>query len=747
MSADVVPGDTSGLTLHLPLNTVALRRGGLVTAVLRRANLLAASGRFAGVWIEVLGLQPRLGEDVAALRDGGHLHPAVRVRSVLAALDPSAVVATDDVPAAGVVAAGALTPALGLPVLEPPILTPAATAVGEVALARADADPSEALRPQEVLADLLPDTHALQCVTDRLDPTVSLWLADGLPVARVTSTAGGGPTSGTGRPEVVELLDPAGVATRTLHLGVSGCVEHVVDRVDRADGAEGTHRFVGRDGAAYLTLHERADGTWSEPLLRAEDGTWRSLSGTGELYRTAFERLLTHEEHPVLFSEFRENLPNLADRTLDEIVAAVRHPGLRTVAVAHSNHRRSPFTADAGATPNWHRLLRGLDRWDLVVVLTEAQRADVLSEFDTARADQVVVVPHPVPPGGVRPVPDYDPDRIALVARLHPKKRVDEAVRAMRHVVDARPTARLDVYGFGYADAHEQEVHDLVASLGLREHVAFHGFVAMTGGTTPYDGACVTWLTSASEGFGMSLLESMARGVPVVSFNTPYGPADLVRDGDNGFLVPVGDTEGLAARTLQVMDDERLRRRLAVGAAVTAERADEDTFVDAWCRALGSLQGPAALRATLALPFEVESATWDGDLLRLGVGVPRDALGAELVVRVRGSGEARLLPVRHGWVDVDLPALEPGSIVDFSLRAELVDWEVRDATATEHQERRLTLPDVDLPTHPRWRLYRTQHGSFSAKARAPRVASAPTSGSNQPVSLPHRVARALSRRL
>lgn len=715
-----------------------------MTAVLRRANLLAASGRFAGVWIEVLGLQERLDQDVDALRVSGHLHPSVRVRSVLRSLDPSAGAAARGSDPAGRVSSAALTPALGPPMLEPAALSPSVTAVGEVALARADADPAEARSVQDVLADLLPDRQALVGTTDRLDPTVSLWLDDGLPVARVTSTPATGSTSGA--PRLVELLDPAGGVTRSARLNRQARVVHLVDRVAHPEDADRTHRLVGWDGRTYLTLRERADGSWADPILRTTGDTVRSLAGTGELYRLAFERLLAGERHPVLFSEFRENLPNLPDRTFDEVVAAVRHPGLRTVAVAHSNHRRTPFTPGAGATPNWHRLLRGLDRWDLLVVLTRAQRADVLEEFGAARPEQVVVIPHPAPPGGVRPVAGYDPDRVALVARLHPKKRVDAAVQAMRHVVDARPTARLDVFGFGYGDDHERHVHELVGSLGLSDHVTFHGFVPVGGDSTPYDGACVTWLTSASEGFGMSLLESMARGVPVVAFDTPYGPADLVEDGANGFLVPVGDVEALAARTLQVMDDARLRQRLAERAAATAGRLDDGAFVNAWCHALGSVPDRTAARATLAPPFEVESLAWRGDLLRLGAGVPRDALSAQLVVRVRGHEEPRLIPVRHGWAEVPLPPLDPGSIVDFSLRADVVDWDVRDASVTHVQERRLVLPDVDLPSHPRWRLYRTEHGSFSAKATAPRHLPRPTAHPLPVVSLSHRVARALARR-
>jgi poly(glycerol-phosphate) alpha-glucosyltransferase len=740
MVPDVRTADAQ--TLHLPLNTLGLRRAGLVTAVLRRANLLAATERFAAVWIEVLGLQPQLDQEAAALRESGHLHPAVRVRSVLRSLDPAEVHAPRGAgrPTRGtdVVAAGALTPALGLPSLDPsaPPVTPT---VGEITLRLAHGDLDETWDPRQLVAGLLPDAGELVGVTDRLDPSASLWLHEGLPVARVVRA---GTTSGG--PRLVELLDRAGAVVRTARFDARGRLVHLEDRVLRDDGVDRTHRLVGSDGSTFLTFRQRADGSWHEPILRAPDGTLHPLPGMGELYRLAFERLLARDDRPVLFSEFRENLPNLPDRTLDEVVAAVRHPHLRTVAVAHSNHRRAPFTPEAGATPNWHRLLRGLDRWDRLVVLTRAQRHDVLAEFATARPEQVVVIPHPAPQSAGRPSDSYDPDRIALVARVHRKKRVDEAVRAMRHVVDARPTARLDVYGFGYGDDYERDVHELVRSLSLGDHVTFHGFVPMAAGTTPYDGACVTWLTSASEGFGLSLLESMARGVPVVSFDTPYGPSDLVDDGENGFLVPVGDVQGLAARTLQVMDDGQLRQRLALGAARAAGRRDQAAFVESWCDALRSLDGSPPVRATLAPPFEVESAEWAGDRLRLGVGVPRDALTGQLVVRVRGSREARLLPVRHGWVEVDLPALASGSIVDFSLHAEVVDWDVRDASLTRVEERRLVLPDIPLPAHPRWRLYRTTHGSFSAKAlatRPSRPASAPPV-----VSLPHRVARALTRR-
>jgi poly(glycerol-phosphate) alpha-glucosyltransferase len=71
------------------VNTLALKRGGLVKAVRTRANLLAEHRAIDEIWIDVLGFQPALESDVARLKAEGHLHPDVQVRSILYSLDRS----------------------------------------------------------------------------------------------------------------------------------------------------------------------------------------------------------------------------------------------------------------------------------------------------------------------------------------------------------------------------------------------------------------------------------------------------------------------------------------------------------------------------------------------------------------------------------------------------------------------------------------------------------------------------------
>ena len=74
--------------------------------------------------------------------------------------------------------------------------------------------------------------------------------------------------------------------------------------------------------------------------------------------------------------------------------------------------------------------------------------------------------------------------------------------------------------------------------------------------------ASVFVLSSRFEGFPLILLEAMSKGMGVVSFDCPTGPADIVDDHRNGLLVPPEDVEGLARAIREIVEDEELRRRM-----------------------------------------------------------------------------------------------------------------------------------------------------------------------------------------
>ncbi len=119
--------------------------------------------------------------------------------------------------------------------------------------------------------------------------------------------------------------------------------------------------------------------------------------------------------------------------------------------------------------------------------------------------------------------------------------------------------------------------------------------------------ASLFWLTSDFEGYPLSTLEAMSHGVPVVSMDMPYGPREQVTDGVDGALVPFGDIDALAARTIELLGSDLEPMRTAA----RAKAADHDhrRFLADWQRVLEQV---VELKASRVQP----TSTWylDSDL-------------------------------------------------------------------------------------------------------------------------------------
>jgi glycosyltransferase involved in cell wall biosynthesis len=135
---------------------------------------------------------------------------------------------------------------------------------------------------------------------------------------------------------------------------------------------------------------------------------------------------------------------------------------------------------------------------------------------------------------------------VVMVGRLVAAKGVDTLLRAVASVVRQRPDFRLEVAGDGEA---WPGLEALAAELGLGEHVRFLGNVGDVPGLLARASALV--LPSLSEGISLTLLEAMARGLPVVATRVGGNP-EVVEDGVTGRLVPAGDPGELAGALLDV---------------------------------------------------------------------------------------------------------------------------------------------------------------------------------------------------
>lgn len=192
---------------------------------------------------------------------------------------------------------------------------------------------------------------------------------------------------------------------------------------------------------------------------------------------------------------------------------------------------------------------------------------------------------HIVPNGAPR-VPALsgprDPDpTIALVTRLVPHKRVDLLIYHIRTVADRVPRLRVDIIGDG---PERERLRWLVTDLGLHSTVTIHGYQPDEVRDAVLSRAWLTTSTSAAEGWGCSVIEAAAWGLPCVAVDGP-GIRDSVVDGCTGRLVrPQDDYGAVVLDTLTDLADEGRARDVAAACQSWAGRF-------AWDRSAALLAG------------------------------------------------------------------------------------------------------------------------------------------------------------
>jgi len=161
---------------------------------------------------------------------------------------------------------------------------------------------------------------------------------------------------------------------------------------------------------------------------------------------------------------------------------------------------------------------------------------------------------------------------VTHISNFRKVKRIDDVVRIFYGIQQKLP-AKLIMVG----DGPEREIADqLCKDLGIKSKVLF------LGNTSDIDRIlCFTdlfLLPSASESFGLSALEAMAAGVPVVSSNTG-GLPEVNEEGVSGYLCPIGDVKAMAEKAIYILEDKTRLAQFKQNARKVAERFDEDKIV------------------------------------------------------------------------------------------------------------------------------------------------------------------------
>lgn len=244
-----------------------------------------------------------------------------------------------------------------------------------------------------------------------------------------------------------------------------------------------------------------------------------------------------------LIEKFEGTINFFIDRGQESEVALFNHhpQNVHLIEIIHADHLSD---RDVASTPLWNNyyeyMLTHSEMVDRVVVATHLQKEDLLIDFPND--DKKITV---IPVGGIR---DFTkdtkskkvdaPKKFISVSRLASEKHLDIVIKAMYEARKLYPEISLDIFGQGGEDTN---LKTLIKELNAESYVKLKGHSHNINDVYLEYDAFISG--SYSEGFGLTYIEALNAGLPIVTFKARFGAIELVRNGINGYLQDYSRTD------------------------------------------------------------------------------------------------------------------------------------------------------------------------------------------------------------
>ena len=216
------------------------------------------------------------------------------------------------------------------------------------------------------------------------------------------------------------------------------------------------------------------------------------------------------------------------------------------------------------------RVVSSLNKLDRLVVLT----SDAASEWPELSNITMIADPLPIKVSYNSPL---TAKRVITIGRYSYEKGYDLLLRVWSIVEKKCTDWQLDIFAMGDPTPYVKIMDELSI-----DKTRCHLNSSVVDVESEYVNSSILVQPSRTEGFGLVLVEAMACGLPVISFDCENGPRSIITDGEDGFLIPPFDVESFANRLFQLMNDDKLRRTVGENGKRKSQLYQIDSVGSQW---------------------------------------------------------------------------------------------------------------------------------------------------------------------
>ncbi|KXZ20557.1 glycosyl transferase family 1 [Bacillus nakamurai] len=336
--------------------------------------------------------------------------------------------------------------------------------------------------------------------------------------------------------------------------------------------------YINTENKVYLEKHYMWNSQSKE--VQFTHFTWYTEEDTmtfkdeSEMRRYWIESLQNENDQPKLF---------LVDsRPQDKHVFKVKKaPSSYYAAIIHNKHYGDNKYQIKG---RYKEVFSQMNNLDAVFFITEEQIEDFT--LISGERETFFFTPHTINKPldeEVLNVPS-EKNKAVIISRLAAMKNLTHAVKAFRLVVNEIPDARLEIFGSG---EDLEKIKNEIKAQNLQANVFLKGYT--NNPDYEFQKAWLTISTSHFEGFGLSNMEALSNGCPVVTYDYDYGARSLVEDGVNGYVIEQYNIEKLAEAIISLMKDESTHSKFSQQAFKMAEKYSKPNYIKNWSKALSRM--------------------------------------------------------------------------------------------------------------------------------------------------------------